>query len=151
MRMQDYTTDDAFLPHLDSTTVEDAVTRLVAALAAEGDVHDAPSLVAEVMRREVVGSTAIGGGLVIPHARFAGVGSVRVAVATLARPLDVGASDGRPVDVVILLVGPADDPRRMLRVLAGLARLVKQPGFAAGLRSAATAAALRSAFLVADT
>jgi len=147
MRMQDYTTANGFLLHLDCATVEEAVDRLVAALAAEGDVWDAPALVAEVMRREVVGSTAIGGGLVIPHARFADVARVRVAVATLAEPLDVGASDGLPVDVVILLVGPADDPRHMLRVLAGLARLVKQPGFASGLRAAGTPAALRAAFL----
>lgn len=147
MGMQDYTTDDGFLLHLDCATVEDAVARLVGALAAEGDVSDPPALVAEVMRREVVGSTAIGGGLVIPHARFAGVARVRVAVATLAEPLDVGAADGRPVDVVILLVGPADDPRHMLRVLAGLARLVKQPGFAAGLRASGSLADLRAAFL----
>jgi mannitol/fructose-specific phosphotransferase system IIA component (Ntr-type) len=147
MRMQDYTTDDGFLLHLDCATVREAVERLVATMAAAGDVRDAPALVAEVMRREVVGSTAIGGGLVIPHARFAGVGRVRVAAATLARPLDVKAPDGRPVDLVILLVGPADDPRRMLRVLAALARRVKRPGFTAALRAAGTPAALRSAFL----
>ncbi|MCP4572974.1 MAG: PTS sugar transporter subunit IIA [bacterium] len=145
--MQDYTTADGFLLHLDCATVEAAVDRLVAALAAAGDVLDAPALVAEVMRREIEGSTAIGGGLVIPHARFAGVTRLRVAVATLARPLDAGADDGRPVDVVILLVGPADDQRHMLRVLAGLARLVKRDGFADGLRAAGSPADLRAAFL----
>ena len=55
-------------------------------------------------------------------------------MATLDEPLDMGASDGRPVDVVMLSVGPLRDPRGMLRVLARLARLVKQKAFLDSLR-----------------
>ncbi len=145
--MQDYTTDSGFLLHLDCASVNDAVASLVDTLVREGDVEAAPGLVEEVMRRETEGSTAIGGGLVIPHARFEGVRRVRVAVATLARALDVSATDGQPIDVVILLVGPAEDPRLMLRVLAGLARLVKRPAFLDGLRAAGTPAELGAVFL----
>ncbi len=143
MRMQDYTTDCGFLPHLDCTSVEEAVRALVGELEATGDVADAAGLVVEIMRREAEGSTAIGDGLVIPHARYRGISRVRLAVATLARPLKVPAEDDRPVDVVILLVGPLEDPRRMLQVLARLARLVRNPPFLDRLRGAATAENLR--------
>ena len=146
MRMQDYTIESGFLPHLECTSVEEAVAALVARLTDVGDVEDGPSLVSEVMRREAEGSTAIGDGLVIPHARFAGVREVRLAVTTLARPLDMPSADGRPVDVVILLVGPVGDSRRMLQVLARLARLVKSPPFLDGLRAADSAESLREAF-----
>lgn len=146
MRMRDYTIETGFLPHLECSSVEEAVGALVKPLALAGDVDESTSLVREVMRREDEGSTAIGDGLVIPHARFAGVREVRLAVATLSSPLEVPSADGRPVDVVILLVGPVGDPRRMLQVLARLARLVKSSSFLDGLRAAETPEALQKAF-----
>lgn len=127
-------------------SVSDAVVRLVDRLLEGGDISSEEGLVAEVMRRETEGSTAIGGGLVIPHARFGGVKEVRLAVATLAEALDIPSEDGRPVDVVILLVGPEGDPRQMLRVLARLARLVRQESFLQSLREASTPDTLRAAF-----
>ncbi len=146
MNLMDYTTPDGFLPKLDCDSVSAAVTRLVEQFVDDGDVGLAQDLVREVMRRETEGSTAIGGGLVIPHARFTGVSEVRIAVATLADPVDIPSEDGQPVDIVILLVGPDGDPRQMLRVLARLARLVRQGSFLQGLREAETSDALGAAF-----
>lgn len=146
MRLLDYTIESGFLPHIKCDSIEAAVKLLVDRLAAAGEISSADELLAEIMRREKEGSTAIGGGLVIPHARFAGVKQVRVAVATLAEPLAVPAEDGKPVDIVILLVGPLGDPRQMLRVLARLARLVKQGPFLDSLRMADTPDSLREAF-----
>ena len=131
---------------MDCGSVSDAVVRLVDRLLEGGDISSAEDLVTEVMRRETEGSTAIGGGLVIPHARFNGVREVRLAVATLADPVDIPSEDGLPVDVVILLVGPEGDPRQMLRVLARLARLVRQESFLQSLRDASTPDTLRAAF-----
>ena len=131
---------------MECDSVSDAVVRLVDRLMEGGDVSSAEDLVKEVMRRETEGSTAIGGGLVIPHARFTGVREVRLAVATLAEALDIPSEDGRPVDVVILLVGPEGDPRQMLRVLARLARLVRQESFLQSLRDTSTPDTLRAAF-----
>lgn len=149
MKLIDYTTESAFLPQIKCDDVAAAVARLVDGLAAAGEVADPAALVADVMHREREGSTAIGGGLVIPHARSAQVDRVHVGVATLARPVAADSLDGRPVDLVILLVGPDGDPRLMLRVLARLARLVKQDDFLAGLRAAADVPALRLAFSLA--
>ena len=146
MKLLDYTTESGFLPHIKCGDVTAAVSRLVESLAADGQVVDPEALVDEVMRREEEGSTAIGGGLVIPHARSAQVQQVRVAVATLADPVTVSAEDGRPVDVVILLVGPDGDPRLMLRALALLARLVRHSSFLDNLRGAETQQELRSVF-----
>jgi len=144
MNLLDYTIQSGFLPHLKCENLAEAVAYLVATFAVTDD------LVREVLRREYEGSTSVGCGLVIPHARFDQVSEVRIAVATLAEPIDLGADDGRPVDVVILLVGPIADPRQMLRVLARLARLVKQGSFLDGLRGAETAVSLRQAFALAE-
>jgi len=146
MKLLDYTIDRGFLPRLDCPDAETVVRRLVDELVAHGDVTAGADLVTEVLRREREGSTAIGGGLIIPHARFKGLRRVRIAVATLDTPLDIPSEDGRPVDIVILLAGPEDDPRQMLRVLARLARLVKDDRYLDRLRSASTPAGLQAAF-----
>jgi mannitol/fructose-specific phosphotransferase system IIA component (Ntr-type) len=146
MNLLDYTMDSGFLPHIKCDTMHESVSRLVDSLAQAGAVADASHLLDEIMRREEEGSTAIGGGLVIPHARYAGVQKVHLAVATLSQPVDIPSEDNRPVDVVILLVGPDRDPRQMLRVLARLARLVKQGEFLDSLRSARSAEDLKLAF-----
>jgi mannitol/fructose-specific phosphotransferase system IIA component (Ntr-type) len=150
MKLLDYTTDNGFLPHIKCTNVDQAVVRLVAELEKAGAVTDGQSLAAEVMRREQEFSTAIGGGLVIPHARHEGVTEVKVAVATLEASLDIPSQDGCAVDIVILLVGPKKDPRLMLWVLAKLARLVKNSIFLDDLRAAETSAELRRVFSEAD-
>jgi PTS system nitrogen regulatory IIA component len=150
MNLTDYTTQTGFLPHLKCGDLAEAVSALVGVVAAAGTPEAAADLVQEVMRREREGSTAVGGGLVIPHARFAGVADVRIAVATLLEPLDVGAADGQPADVVMLLVGPLGDPRLMLRVLARLARLVRQGRFLDDLRAAQSPADLGLAFAQAE-
>ena len=146
MDLLDFTTSDGFLPRLECGSLGDAVERLVERLAAAGDISSPDLLAQEVMRREIEGSTAIGGGLVIPHARFSGVRAVRLGVATLAAPLDLPTEDGRPVDIVILLVGPPKEPRQMLRVLARLARLVRRDAFLQSLRKAESAGDLQAAF-----
>jgi mannitol/fructose-specific phosphotransferase system IIA component (Ntr-type) len=146
MKLLDYTIENGFLPQIKCDTVEAVVQALVEQLVSGGEATDPDALLAEILRREEEGSTAIGGGLVIPHARFHGVRRVLVAVATLAEPLDIPTADGKPVDVVILLVGPDGDPRRMLKVLARLARLVKQDNFLATLRKCTTPRSLRLAF-----
>jgi PTS system nitrogen regulatory IIA component len=150
MDLLEYTSESGFLARTAADDLAAVVARLVGTLAADGDVADPDGLVREVLRRETAGSTAIGGGVILPHARFAGIARLRIAVATLAEPLDVPSEDGRPVDIVILLVGPADDPRRMLRVLARLARQVRRAEFLAGLRAASDPAGLRAALGAGD-
>ena len=150
MKLLDYTIESGFLPHIKCGDVTDAVSQLVQSLADAGHVSNSQALVDEVMRREEEGSTAIGGGLVIPHARSAEVQQVQVAVATLIDPLQVPAEDNQPVDVVILLIGPEGDPRLMLRVLARLARLVKHSSFLDLLRGSGTPDELRAVFAQLD-
>ena len=146
MILSDYTTPGGFLPRLNCDSIAVVVDRLVEQLL-EGESPATMAEVArEVMRRESEGSTAIGGGLIIPHARFSGIKEARIAVATLAEPVDIPSEDGRPVDIVILLVGPQADPRQILRVLARLARLVRQDSFLQSLRQAETPAQLQLAF-----
>jgi mannitol/fructose-specific phosphotransferase system IIA component (Ntr-type) len=150
MNLTDYTTQSGFLPQIKCADLTAAVRELVGALAGTGALSDVDGVVAEIMRREAEGSTAVGDGLVIPHARLAAVRDVHIAIASLARPIVVDAPDGAPADLVVLLVGPTGDPRRMLRVLARLVRMVRYADLLADLRDAATPDDLRQALARAD-
>jgi len=142
MKLLDYTQESGLLPALECRDRTEAIRLLVAGLVEAGTVAEPDLLVEEILLREQEGSTAIGGGLSIPHARFRSVQRVQLAVATLTTPLEILSEDGRPVDVIILIVGPVGDPRQMLRVLARLARLVKQGTFLDDLRAASTPAGM---------
>jgi mannitol/fructose-specific phosphotransferase system IIA component (Ntr-type) len=146
MDLSDYTIPGGFLPRFKCDTVAVVVDRLVERILEDESTDVATEVTRKVMTRESEVSTAIGGGLIIPHARFRGIGQARLGVATLADPLEVPSEDGKPIDIVILLIGPEGDPRQMLRVLARLARLVRQESFLQGLREATTPDQLRDAF-----
>ncbi len=133
------------LPHLECRDLEEAVRRLAGALAADGVVRDAEAFAAEILRREREAPTAVGGGLVIPHARTRQAERLGVAVATLGAPVPTAGGEG-PVDLVFLIAGPVDDPRGMLRILAGMARLLKEDRILGALRAAADSEAMLAVF-----
>src|SRR5262245_64849834 len=57
-----------------------------------------------LLQREALGSTGTGGGIALPHARLVGVKRPFALLARLAKAIDFDAIDGRPVDIVCLLV-----------------------------------------------
>ncbi len=63
-------------------------------------------LLAELVKREELGSTGMGGGVAIPHARFHQVTKPFGMLVRLRRPVDFDAVDGEPVDIVFLLLLP---------------------------------------------
>lgn len=142
MQLRDYMTPAGLLPRLESQNLEEVIVQLVDRLAAAGSVTNTELLISHILQRERETKTAIGGGLAVPHARSSAVTRLQVAVATLANPLDLAAEDGRPVDLVVLIVGPQHQQRQMLQILARLARLVKDAAFLAALRRAEDAGAM---------
>jgi PTS system nitrogen regulatory IIA component len=115
------------------------IDRLAAILAAEGDVGVAREALAA---RERLGSTGLGHGVAIPHGRSAKVSEARAAFVRLAEPIDFGADDGKPVDLVAALLVPAHFTDQHLKLLAELAELFSDRSLTAALREAPDAAAL---------
>jgi PTS system nitrogen regulatory IIA component len=96
-----------------------------------------PALVsAEILKREELGSTGLGSGVAIPHARILGLGKLYGILARLKRALDFAAVDGEPVDLVFLLLLPSSTGREQLEALAAVARQLRKPTIAAMLRKA---------------
>ncbi|MDR6789069.1 PTS system nitrogen regulatory IIA component [Sphingomonas sp. BE138] len=94
-------------------------------------------VVAEALTtREKEGSTGFGGGVAIPHARIAGLRRVALAVARLTHPLDYGAVDDAPVDVVAAMFSPPQAGGEHLKALARVARRLRDRPLVAKLRGA---------------
>jgi PTS system nitrogen regulatory IIA component len=102
---------------------------------------DADTVAAAIQKREELGSTGIGGGVAIPHARLKALTRPFARVAKLRHPIAFEAIDGRDVDLVFLLLLPDAPDSDHLAALAAVTRRLKSPDTLPRLRAAKTAAA----------
>lgn len=91
---------------------------------------------AALIQREKLGTTGIGDGIAVPHARLKGLGSLTGLFARLARPVDYDALDDEPVDLVFVVLAPEAGNADQLKALARIARLMRDPAVAVELRTA---------------
>jgi fructose-specific phosphotransferase system IIA component len=95
-----------YIPELHAKSKAAVLDELVDALARAG-VTRAPEAVRDALRqREAVGSTGIGKGIAVPHARSTMVSERAVVVARSSRGLDFDSLDGEPVHIFFLIVAP---------------------------------------------
>jgi nitrogen PTS system EIIA component len=93
-------------------------------------------ILSELIKREQLGSTGIGGGIAIPHARFHQVARPLAIFVRLKKPIDFDAVDDQPVDTVVLLLLPDAPDGERLGALACIARKLRDPGIMAAIRRA---------------
>lgn len=97
-----------------------------------------------VAERERLGSTGVGDGVAIPHARTDQVDRVCGVFARLKQAVDFDAVDGRPADLVFLLLVPEDAGAEHLKALARISRLFRRQDIRRSLRAAPNAEALHA-------
>jgi len=110
--------------------------------AVSSDKVKVRDIVAAVAERERLGSTGVGYGVAIPHARLEGIDEVRAVFARLETPLEYESIDERPVDLVVLLLAPANASSLHLKALAQVSRLLRREDLRERLRSAPNKEAL---------
>jgi nitrogen PTS system EIIA component len=85
--------------------------------------------------REELGSTGVGHGIALPHARIPGLARLFSLFARLEKPIEFDAVDARPVDLVFLLLVPANADKEHLAALASVSRCLRDPETARRLRA----------------
>lgn len=95
-----------------------------------------------LLNRERLGSTALGEGVAVPHCRLPHSDRTVGVLLQLAEGIDFDAPDGKPVDLMFVLVVPAEATDEHLRMLAHLAGLFNEPAFRQALRRARSNAEL---------
>ena len=111
-------------------------------LAREREEFHPTELVAGMLSREKLGSTALGSGIAIPHCRLSDCDTPAGVLITLAQALDFEAPDDEGVDLLFALVVPSEATQEHLNTLADLARLFSQTEFCDALRDCRTSEAL---------
>jgi len=99
-------------------------------------------ILSELVAREQLGSTALGAGIAVPHARMTGVVTPVVALLRLTQPVDFDAPDDQPVDVLFGLLVPDLANATHLELLAEVARWFSNPRTLTALRAATDSEAL---------
>ena len=95
-----------------------------------------------VTERERLGATGVGDGVAIPHARTYLVDRVCGVFARLKHAVDFDAPDGRPADLIFLLIAPENAGAEHLKALAQVSRLFRRQDIRQALRAAPDAAAI---------
>jgi PTS system nitrogen regulatory IIA component len=98
-----------------------------------------------LLKREDLGSTGIGRGVAIPHARPPDVQRPYGLFAKLKAPVEFDAIDGQAVDLLFVLLLPAAAEQEALAALALVARTLRSPETLARLRAARDAPSLYAA------
>ena len=136
LRLADYLQEDRVLWELPSLDKPSFLKALAAEAAARVPAVDEKELLARLLEREEERSTGVGGGLALPHARVSGLERTVLLVGRVRDGLDFGAPDGRPVDLLFVLLSPADARSEHLRLLARVARIFAPEGILEKLRAA---------------
>jgi PTS system nitrogen regulatory IIA component len=113
------------------TLLNDLAQRAAATLGLPAD-----RIALALLKREELGSTGVGGGVALPHAKVEGVTAPFGILARLAQPIAYEAIDGTPVDLVFVLLLPVSADKDQLSALASVARKLRVPETLGRLRAA---------------
>src|SRR3954471_9333040 len=115
-----------FIPELKSKKKSSVLEEMVAHLAEQQIARQADALLEVLRQREALGSTGVGKGIAIPHARSTMVAERAVLLARSTRGIDFEAVDGNPVHLFFLIVAPPLDTDPIyLQMLAQIVRSVR--------------------------
>jgi len=103
---------------------------------------DEHKILETLLEREQLGTTGIGAGTAVPHGRLRDLPRPVALFARLEKPLDFDAIDSQPVDLIFLLLTPADASADHLKALARISRLLRDRAMCAKLRGTEDADAI---------
>ena len=137
MKIMDFLSKKAILTDIKSTKKEDVMRELVDALIVAGEIEKRyrNKLIDALMLRESLGSTAIGQGVAIPHAKSDCVDNLVAAFGISKKGVDFDSLDGEPAYLFFLLIAPQDSAGPHLKALARISRLFKDKYFRDNLRN----------------
>lgn len=137
---------DAVQLDVDATSkalvIAHAADLLAAASGASGEAIEAA-----LLAREALGSTGVGGGIGLPHARLHALHEAHAVCLRLAAPVAFDSLDGKPVDVVCAVIAPDEPNSALLTAVSALSRTLRDPEKVAEIRGCASSEDARQLLL----
>jgi len=129
---------------------QEAIQKTIDMMQASGAISNGAKFYSAVMEREALGSTAIGKGLALPHARTQHVDEITIALTRLKPGIEFDAADGEPVELIFLLGTPLKVVGEYLSVLAKLSKIVKDDKTRKKILKAKSPVEIKSIFVEAE-
>ena len=131
MQIMDFLSKKAIVTDIKSTKKMDVIKELVDVLIESGEIEKRcrNKLIDALMNRESLGSTAIGQGIAIPHAKSDCVEKLVAAFGLSKKGVDFDSLDGELAYIFFLLIAPQDSAGPHLKALARISRLLKDKYF----------------------
>ncbi|TFG80167.1 MAG: PTS sugar transporter subunit IIA, partial [Chrysiogenales bacterium] len=125
MRLFDYMDKKLIFLDLHAHSKKEALAEIVKRMKENNAIKNESDLLQEINNRETQGSTSLGNGVAIPHARLKSLDKIVVAMARLSAGIDFGIEDHEPVSLIFILITPTDRAGEYLKVLAKLSKFLK--------------------------
>ena len=134
MKIMDFLNKKAISVGLKATDKEGVIRELVDLLAKAGEIKNKEELTKALLARESLGSTGIGQGIGIPHAKSQNVKELVAAFGLSQNGVNFDSLDGEPVHIFFLLLAPEESAGPHLKALARISRMLKDKYFRELLR-----------------
>ena len=131
MKLKDFIVEKAICPEIQAVEKKAAIHELVTAMADAGAIEsgDVDGLVKAVMKREEIGSTGIGKGVAVPHSKHSCAKKLTGTLGRSAQGVEFSALDGKPVNIIFLLVSPPDSTGPHIKALEYIFSLLNDEDF----------------------
>ena len=152
MKLLDFLAAEATEDDLQAVDKPGVVKELVAKLVAAGRLSEkqAKTAVQSVLDREALGSTGIGRGIAVPHAKHGALKQIVGCFGRSKKGIQFAAIDGEPVYIVFLLLSPTEQPGQHLKALEHISVVLRDENFSRFLRRAKDKAEILSLMQEAD-
>ncbi|MBI5047785.1 MAG: PTS sugar transporter subunit IIA [Deltaproteobacteria bacterium] len=138
MRLIDILNRDCIIPDLKGRDKREALEEMVEELTFRVGGFNKERLLEVILERERLGSTGIGYGVAIPHARLKGLNSIIIFFGRSISGIEFQALDEKPAHLFFLIAAPEDSTTTHLKILARISRLLKDAVFRDKLMAAST-------------
>ena len=145
MKLTEYLTKDCIVSNLKTNDKIHAIKELTRLLHKRGKIKELDGVLDRVIEREGFDSTGIGSGIAIPHARINTLDGLVCAVGRKKEGLEYRSIDGKPVNLIFLILYPPVDSHKYLYFIASLSRLVLNENLVEKLMQAATSTSMYKA------
>jgi PTS system nitrogen regulatory IIA component len=141
LRIADVIAPERIVPQLKAANAQRAIAALSRLVAAEAGISELDVLLSVRAAQRLTGF-GVGRGVAIPHGVVGGLSAPLGAFARLKTPIEFGAADGRPVDLVFLIAAAPAQPATLLPLLARVARRLRDREVLKHLRAECSAEAI---------
>lgn len=151
MKVTDILTENFIIAELQSNQKIEAINELLELFRSDDRVLDFEKMKESVLEREKIMSTGVGKGFAIPHGKTSGVKEILAAFGKSTKPIEYDSLDGKPVQLLFLLIGRENMVSAHIKLLSRISRMMNRDEFRQKLIDAKSSAEILDYFRQEET